>query len=126
MSPQDGTMTNAQNMVRLNIELSPQINQILEELAHKLGGNKSDVLRQAIALMQIMVTAKEQTQQLGITEAEQLIVNEIIIPSPAAPKTHPLENFIEQFGAWEDERTPEEVIKNIYDSRTISTSEYTL
>ncbi|MEB3177714.1 MAG: ribbon-helix-helix protein, CopG family [Nostocaceae cyanobacterium] len=118
-------MTNAQNMVRLNLELSPELNQILEELAHKLGVNKSDVLRQAIALMQIMVTAKEQTQKLGIVEAEQLIVNEIIIPSEVQPKTHPLENFIEQFGAWEDECTPEEIIKNIYNSRTISTSEYT-
>lgn len=26
---------------------------------------------------------------------------------------HPLENFIETFGAWEDERTTEEIIKDI-------------
>ena len=76
--------------------------------------------------MQIMVKAKEESKKLGIAEAEQLIVNEIIIPCEAAPKTHPLETFIEEFGAWEDERTTEEIIKNIYESRTISNSESTV
>ena len=42
------------------------------------------------------------------------------------PATHPLENFIEKFGAWEDERTTEEIIKDIYESRIVSNYEYTL
>lgn len=33
---------------------------------------------------------------------------------------HPLEKFIETFGAWEDDRTDEEIIKDIYDSRSVS------
>ncbi|MFQ4141780.1 ribbon-helix-helix protein, CopG family [Chlorogloeopsis sp. ULAP02] len=119
-------MTNTQRMVHLNLDLSPELNQILEELAKKLGGSKSDVLRQAIALMQIMVIAKEQTQSLGISEVEQLIASEIITPPKAAPTTHPLDKFIETFGAWEDERTPEAIIQDIYDSRTISNSDYSL
>ncbi|WP_292834967.1 ribbon-helix-helix protein, CopG family [uncultured Nostoc sp.] len=45
-------------MVRLNLDLSPELNQILDELANKIGISKSDVLRQAITLMQIMVIAK--------------------------------------------------------------------
>jgi hypothetical protein len=40
-----------------------------------------------------------------------------------SPAAHPLENFIEKFGAWEDERTTEEIIKNIYESRIVSSSE---
>lgn len=42
------------------------------------------------------------------------------------PSQHPLENFIEKIGAWEDERTTEEIIKDIYESRIIYSSEYTL
>ncbi|MEH2252160.1 hypothetical protein [Nostoc sp.] len=48
-------MTNTQKMVRFNLDLSPELNQILDELAKKIGTTKSDVLRQTITLMQIMV-----------------------------------------------------------------------
>jgi Arc/MetJ-type ribon-helix-helix transcriptional regulator len=120
-------MTNAQDMVRLNLDLSPELNEILEELTQKIGGSKSDVLRQAITLMQVMVIAKEQTNKLGIAEADQLIATEIIImPSEASPKTHPLETLIETFGVWEDDRTTEDIIKDIYNNRTISNSDYIL
>ncbi|NMG07505.1 hypothetical protein [Brasilonema sp. UFV-L1] len=119
-------MTNTQEMVRFNLDLSPELNQVLEELAKKTGGTKSDVLRQAITLMQILVTAKEQTQKLGLTDVDQLIATEIIMPSEDVPTEHPLETFMESFGAWEDERAPEEIIKEIYDSRTISNSKYSL
>ena len=43
-----------------------------------------------------------------------------------SPAAHPLENFIEKLGAWEDERTTEEIIKDIYESRVVSSSEYNL
>lgn len=51
-------MTEIQEMVHFSLDLSPELNETLEKLAQKIGGSKSDVLRQAIALMQIMVTAK--------------------------------------------------------------------
>jgi predicted transcriptional regulator len=116
-------MTDAEDMVRFNLDLSPELNQILEELASKIGESKSDVLRQAIILMQVMVIAKEQTQKLGIAEAEQLIANEIVLPFEVSPKTHSLERLIETFGVWQDERTTEEILKNIYDNRSISKSQ---
>lgn len=116
-------MNEAEDMVRLNLDLSPELNEILEELANKIGGSKSDVLRQAITLMQVMVIAKEQTNKLGIAEADQLIANEIIMASEASPKIHPLETLIEKFGTWEDKRTTENIIKDIYDSRSIANSQ---
>jgi len=119
-------MTNTQKMVRLNLDLSPELNQILDELANKTGTNKSDVLRQAITLMQIMVIAKEETKKLGVTEANQLIVNEIIVSSEQQPKPHPLDTFMERLGPWEDGRTAEEIVKDIYDSRTISNNDISL
>lgn len=122
----DGTMTNTQKMVRLNLDLSPELNQILDELAEKIGTSKSDVLRQAIMLMQIMVTAKEETKKLGVIEANQLIVNEIIFSSEQQAKPHPSEAFLETFGTWEDTRTAEEIIDEIYSSRTVSDRDYIL
>ncbi|MFB2982321.1 ribbon-helix-helix protein, CopG family [Microseira sp. BLCC-F43] len=44
-------MSNAQEMVRVSLEMPPELNEVLEELASKMGGSKSDVLRQAIALI---------------------------------------------------------------------------
>ncbi|MEH2380863.1 MAG: CopG family transcriptional regulator [Nostoc sp.] len=123
-------MTDAQRMVRLNLDLSPELNQILDELAKKIGTNKSDVLRQAITLMQIMVIAKEETKKLGVPEANQLIANvianEIILSSEQQLKPHPLDTFMERLGPWEDERTAEEIVKDIYDSRTISNNDISL
>ncbi len=112
-------MSDINGMVRLNLDLSPELNQILEELSTKIGTSKSDVLRQVITLMQIMVIAKEETKKLGVPEASQLIANEIIFPSEQ-PKPHPLDTFMERLGPWEDERTAEEIVKEIDDSRTIS------
>lgn len=119
-------MTEAQKMVRLNLDLSPELNQILDGLVEKIGTSKSDVLRQAITLMQIMVIAKEETKKLGVPEANQLIVNEIILSSEQKPKPHPLDTFMERLGLWEDERTAEEIVKDIYDSRTISNNDISL
>ncbi len=55
-----------------------------------------------------------------------LITNEIILSSTQKPKQHPLDTFIEKHGAWEDERTAEQIVKEIYDSRTISNYEISL
>jgi hypothetical protein len=48
------------------------------------------------------------------------------IQSETTLTEHPLEKFMEKFGDWEDDRTDEEIIKDIYDSRSISNSEYSL
>ena len=115
-------MSNAQEMVRVSLDMPPELNEVLEELASKMGGSKSDVLRQAIALMQIIVKAKEQGQEFGISELNKPLATQIAISPEATPIAHPLETFIETFGVWEDERNTEEIIKEIYDSRTISDS----
>ncbi len=119
-------MTDTCGKVNLTLDLSPELNHILEELAKKIGASKSDVLRQAITLMQVMVTAKKETQKLGIPEANQLIANEIFFSSSQKLKPHPLDTFIEKHGVWKDERTPEEIVKEIYDSRTISNYDVSL
>ncbi|GCL40207.1 hypothetical protein SR1949_53410 [Sphaerospermopsis reniformis] len=69
-------------------------------------------------------------------EAQILLLDFIQIlkkhyPQPKRENTitsqpHPLNTFIEKYGAWEDERTAEEIVKEIYDSRTISHSDISL
>ena len=64
--------------VRLSLDVSPELNQVLEELATKIHGTKSDVLRKAIALMDVAVQAKEKHQKLGIMDENQQLVTEIV------------------------------------------------
>jgi len=73
-------MSSTKEMVHLNLDLSPELYRKLEEIAQKIGGNKSDVLRQAIALMRIAIAAKEQGKKFGIAEPDQPLSTEITIP----------------------------------------------
>lgn len=73
-------MNDQKEMIHFNLDLSPELNDTLEQMAKKIGGSKTDVLRQAIALMQILVTAKEQGMKFGIAEENQPLATEILIP----------------------------------------------
>ena len=64
--------------VRLSLDISPELNSLLEELADAIGGTKSEVLRKAIALMEVMVDAKKQGKKFGIAEKDQPLATEII------------------------------------------------
>jgi predicted transcriptional regulator len=64
--------------VRLNFVVSPEVNQALETLAHKTGGTKTEVFRRAIALMEVVVDAKQQGKKIGIAEKDQQLATEII------------------------------------------------
>ncbi len=121
-------MSETKEIVHLKLDLSPEINDKLEELVSKLGSNQTDIVHQAITLMQILLNAKENGKKFGIAELDQPLASEVIIPVKMEEtlKQHPLDTFMETLGAWEDERTTEEIIKDIYESRTPSNSEYTL
>ena len=64
--------------VRLSLELSPELNSTLEELAEQTHGTKSDVLRKAIALMEIAVRAKSEGRRFGIAKPEQELATEVV------------------------------------------------
>jgi predicted transcriptional regulator len=74
----DGPRTKEKEKVRLSLDISPDLNLLLEELAAAIGGTKSDVLRKAIALMEVMVQAKKQGKKFGIAEKDQPLATEII------------------------------------------------
>jgi predicted DNA-binding protein len=54
--------------VRLSVDVSPELNDLLDTLAEKTHSTKSDVLRRAIGLMDVAVEAREHGQKLYISE----------------------------------------------------------
>ena len=61
--------TNTSRSTRMSIELSPELNQHLEQIAEGLHTSKSDVIRKAIALIGVAAEAKEQGQKLYISDS---------------------------------------------------------
>ena len=59
--------------VRLNLQVSPELNQVLETIAEDSSTSKADVIRQAVALMKIAHQAKRNGKHLGwVTDADKL------------------------------------------------------
>lgn len=73
-----GSPKKEKEKVRLSLDISPELNALLESLAVKTGGTKSDVLRKAIALMEVAVDAKRRGLKLGLAEKDQPLATEII------------------------------------------------
>jgi predicted transcriptional regulator len=73
-----GSPKNEKEKVRLSLDISPELNALLESLAVATGGTKSDVLRKAIALMEVAVDAKRRGLKLGLAEKDQPLATEII------------------------------------------------
>lgn len=64
--------------VRLSLDVSPELNARLEVLAQATHSTKSDVLRKAIALMDVAVEARANGQKLGIANQDQPVAREIV------------------------------------------------
>ncbi len=69
----------ASKPVRLSLTLTPEADEILTKAAKNLTyGNKSDVLRRAIALISVMEDAKAKNEDLAIVDSEGQVVSKII------------------------------------------------
>lgn len=64
--------------VRLTLDVSADLNRTLEALTEKTGGTKSELLRRAIALMEVAVEAKQRGQRLGLVDREDKLVTRIV------------------------------------------------
>lgn len=51
--------------VRLNLQLSAELNQVLENIAEDTGASRTDVIRQALALMKVAHEAKREGKHVG-------------------------------------------------------------
>jgi len=63
--------------VRLSLDVSPELNEVLDGMALKICSSKSDVLRKSIALMEIALKEKEKGHALGVI-GEGEIIKEIV------------------------------------------------
>ena len=72
------TLDQERTKVRLSLDITPELNTLLDSLATSIGGTKSDVLRKAISLMEVAVDAKRQGKKFGIAEKDQPLATEII------------------------------------------------
>lgn len=78
MPEKETPMAIGQDRVRLSLDVSPELNETLERLATSMHGTKSEVLRKAIALMDVAVRAKQDGQRIGIAGPNQQLTSEII------------------------------------------------
>ena len=52
--------------IRFNLQISAELNRTLDEIAESGGATKSDVVRQALALMKVAHEAKLKGRHVGI------------------------------------------------------------
>jgi len=68
----------AADKVRLSLQVSQELNQTLEEIAESTGTNRTDVIRQALALMKVAHAAKKDGRHLGIVNDARRLDTEIV------------------------------------------------
>lgn len=64
--------------IRLSLEVSKETDDLLVRLASDMNCSKSEVLRKAIALMEIATQAKQAGKKFGIARPDQELATEII------------------------------------------------
>jgi len=64
--------------VRLSLQVSRELNRTLEDIAESTGTNRTDVIRQALALMKVAHTAKKNGKHLGLVADADKLDTEIV------------------------------------------------
>jgi predicted transcriptional regulator len=64
--------------VRLTVDVSPELNETLDQLADNAHLTKSEILRRAIALMKVAAQAHEKGQKLALIDKDQQALTEIV------------------------------------------------
>jgi predicted transcriptional regulator len=64
--------------VRLNLQVSRELSNVLDEIAESSGGNRTDVIRQALALMKVAHDAKKDGRHLGLVSERSKLDTEIV------------------------------------------------
>lgn len=68
----------ANEKVRLSLQVSQELNQVLEEIADSTGSNRTDVIRQALALMKVAHAAKKEGRHIGLVSDPRKLDTEIV------------------------------------------------
>lgn len=68
----------ANEKIRLSLQVSQELNQVLEEIAESTGSNRTDVIRQALALMRVAHNAKKEGRHIGLVSDARKLDTEIV------------------------------------------------
>ncbi len=71
-------MTTEREAIRLSLAVSPELNDRLEQLATAGHTSKSEVLRKAIALFDVVAEAKSEKKRFGILDQNKQLLTEIV------------------------------------------------
>ena len=75
---QERREANMAEKVRLNLQVSSELNKMLEDIAESAGTNRADVIRQALALMNAAYSAKKKGKHVGFTSDPNKLDTEIV------------------------------------------------
>ncbi|MEH2303388.1 MAG: DNA-binding protein [Nostoc sp.] len=64
--------------IKINLDLSPELYETLNNLAQQINGDNAEVLIKAIALLEVAVEAKQKGKHIWILDENQNIETEII------------------------------------------------
>ncbi len=64
--------------IYMSLELSPEMDERLDEISTQLGSSRAAVLRKAIALIDIAARAKLEGLRLGLVAAGDALATEIV------------------------------------------------
>lgn len=64
--------------IRLSFDITPELNDQIEDIADQVGGTKTEVFKKAIALMRVAVDAKRDGKKFGVAEKNQTLATEIV------------------------------------------------
>lgn len=64
--------------VRLSLQISEELNRMLEEIADETQATKADVFRQALALMKVAHEGRKQKRHLGFARDPAKLDTEIV------------------------------------------------
>ena len=71
-------MATDRETIRLSLAVSPELNERLEQLAAAGHASKSEILRKAIALFDVVAEAKSEKRRFGILDQNKNLVTEIV------------------------------------------------
>lgn len=72
--------TRPTGMKRVNFDVTPELDQVINELTRKTGSSsRAELFRRAIALMQVATEAKEHDQKIMIADKNRTPISEILL-----------------------------------------------
>jgi predicted transcriptional regulator len=67
-----------ENKVRLSLDVSPELNVTLDAIAEQMHTTKSEVLRKAVALIDVSHKARQEGKHVGIAKSQSDLDTEFV------------------------------------------------